>query len=384
MSGLTPSTTRLIAALVVSLAVIPTLRAESLPRLPQPLKAGTGAILNEVIYIGLGSANKSWYRLDKRSEEKRWQPIAEFPGSPRDQAITLALNNSLYVFGGSGNVTEQDATPSVLSDIYRYDPANDRWQKIASHPPRGLVGHAGVALNANQGLLLGGANKAIFDGYLRDINAHKDDKKASEAIIQNYFNKPSEDYFFSREALLYDAKNNQWHALGITPFAGTAGSALVRSGERITLINGEIKPGLRTDAIHYGLWSQDKLRWTGEARLPAPPGAPLQEGLAGAYAGYSHGTLLVAGGANFPGARANYRQHHYYAHQGLTKTYQRAIFAQHGETWRAIGELPQPLGYGVTISDGETLYLIGGETSQGQAVDSVIGLSLRNGHLTIE
>ncbi|AOV97619.1 N-acetylneuraminic acid mutarotase [Edwardsiella hoshinae] len=384
MPGLIPSTTRLIAALVVSLAVIPALRAESLPPLPQTVKAGTGAILNKVMYIGLGSANKSWYRLDMQSKEKRWQPIAEFPGTPRDQAVTLALNNSLYVFGGIGNASGHDVTASILSDIYRYDPANDQWQKIASHPPRSLAGHAGVALNTYQGLFLGGVNKSIFDGYLRDSNQYKDDKAATENIIQNYFNKPSADYFFSREALLYDAKNNQWHALGITPFAGTAGSALVRSGERITLINGEIKPGLRTDRIHYGLWSQGKLRWTGDAHLPPAQGENLQEGLAGAYAGYSHGTLLVAGGANFPGARANYRQQHYYAHQGLNKTWQRAIFAQQGETWRAVGELPQPLGYGVAISDGATLYLIGGETQQGQAVDSVIGLSLRNGKLTIE
>ncbi|EKS7778707.1 N-acetylneuraminate epimerase [Edwardsiella piscicida] len=384
MSGLTQPVVRLLAAVILSASIIPAGNAEILPVLPTPFKGGTGAILNNTIYIGLGSADKSWYRLDLSAQEKRWEPIATFPGTARDQAVTLALNNSLYVFGGSGKATEHDGTPSALTDTYRYIPQNNQWQKIDAHPPRGFVGHAAVALNRTQGLFLGGVNKQIFDGYFRDLHQNKDDKQASDHIIQRYFDKPSDDYFFSREALLFDADGQRWQSLGVTPFAGTAGSALVRSGERITLINGEIKPGLRTDRIHYATWSHDRLRWTGEGALPPPPGEPIQEGLAGAYAGYSHGTLLVAGGANFPGARANYRQRHYYAHQGLNKHWQQAIYAQRGERWQAIGELPVPLGYGVSVSDGQHLYLIGGETLQGKAVDSVITLSMRDGKLLIE
>lgn len=384
MSGLTQPTVRLLAAFILSASALASAQAEVLPEVPQPFKSGTGALLNDTIYIGLGSADKSWYRLDLNRAEKRWEPIAEFPGTARDQAVTLALNNSLYVFGGSGKASPQDATSSALTDIYRYNPQSNQWQKIDSHPPRGFVGHAAVTLNNHQGLFLGGVNKQIFDGYLRDINQNKDDKQASENIIQRYFDQPSEDYFFSRDALLFDATQQRWRSLGITPFAGTAGSALVRSGERITLINGEIKPGLRTDSIHYALWSHDRLRWTGEGRLPTLGGEQIQEGLAGAYAGYSHGTLLVAGGANFPGAQANYRQQRYYAHQGLSKTWQRAIYAQQGERWQVVGELPLPLGYGVAISTGTSLYLIGGETEQGQAVSSVISLSMRDGKLHLE
>lgn len=95
-------------------------------------------------------------------------------------------------------------------------------------------------------------------------------------------------------------------------------------------------------------------------------------------------TLLVAGGANFPGAQANYAQQHYFAHQGLEKTWHKEIYGFVNNQWKVIGELPLPLGYGVTISHDNSLYLIGGETNKGEAVNSVITLTMKDKQLIIE
>ncbi|MEM8160297.1 N-acetylneuraminic acid mutarotase, partial [Morganella morganii] len=69
--------------------------ADKLPDLPVALKNGTGVISQNIIYIGLGSTGNSWYKLDL-NENKKWEKIADFPGTPRDQAIAINLNNDIY------------------------------------------------------------------------------------------------------------------------------------------------------------------------------------------------------------------------------------------------------------------------------------------------
>jgi N-acetylneuraminate epimerase len=80
-----------------------------------------------------------------------------------------------------------------------------------------------------------------------------------------------------------------------------------------------------------------ELEWTELAPLPD------EEGFAGSFAGVSRGTLLVAGGANFPGAKP---------WEGGTKVWHDRVFAldQPGGEWREAGRLPRPLGYGVSAT----------------------------------
>ncbi len=87
----------------------------------------------------------------------------------------------------------------------------------------------------------------------------------------------------------------------------------------LMLINGELKPGLRTDVIYRAMWDNDKLTWLKNSQLPPSHGEQQQEGLAGAFSGYSHGVLLVGGGANFPGAKQNYTNGKFYSHEGINK-----------------------------------------------------------------
>ncbi|MEM8232000.1 N-acetylneuraminic acid mutarotase, partial [Morganella morganii] len=118
-------------------------------------------------------------------------------------------------------------------------------------------------------------------------------------------------------------------------------------------------------------------------KLPPPSPEQQQDGLAGAFAGYSAHTLLVAGGTNFPGSQAKYSQKHYFAHQDLDKKWHKEIYGLIDDQWKVIGELPIPLGYGITIEHGNSLYLIGGETTKGEAVNSVITLTIKDKDLII-
>ncbi len=80
---------------------------------------------------------------------------------------------------------------------------------------------------------------------------------------------------------------------------------------------------------------------------------PDKEGFAGPFAGTDGGQLLVAGGANFPEAKP---------WDGGTKVWYDQVWALNelGGEWKRAGKLPQPLGYGVSISTPEGLICLGG------------------------
>ncbi|GAB3501880.1 hypothetical protein GCM10027341_29220 [Spirosoma knui] len=91
--------------------------------------------------------------------------------------------------------------------------------------------------------------------------------------------------------------------------------------------------------------------------LPGVKGRP-NPGVAGAFAGVSHGALLVAGGANFPNG---------YPWENGTKVWQSAIYllAQPGQSadWQVVGELKKPLAYGASAVWKERLLCVGGNNA---------------------
>jgi N-acetylneuraminate epimerase len=101
---------------------------------------------------------------------------------------------------------------------------------------------------------------------------------------------------------------------------------------------------------------------------------PDKEGFAGSFAGVSHGALLVAGGANFPGRKP---------WEGGEKIWHELVYALEGPrgSWKVIGRLPRPLGYGVSVSHGGGVVCVGG----GGAVENsaeAFRLVWRGGELT--
>lgn len=92
--------------LCLSVAITTSGYATTLPDIPEPLKNGTGAIDNNgVIYVGLGTAGTSWYKIDLKKQHKDWERIKSFPGGAREQSVSVFLNDELYVFGGVGKKT---------------------------------------------------------------------------------------------------------------------------------------------------------------------------------------------------------------------------------------------------------------------------------------
>lgn len=225
---------------------------------------------------------------------------------------------------------------------------------------------------------MGGVNQNIFNGYFDDMDFAANNEQLKQKIIHNYFNKPIKDYFYNRHILSFDPTTLQWSNKGDFPYHGTAGSAVIVQNNHITLINGELKPGLRTADALRGEIKGEHISWQAIAPVATP------DGVAGAYGGSSHGTLLFAGGASFPGSVANYDKGKYYAHEGITKHYSDIVYMYKGKKWETAGKLPAGAAYGVSIPYKDGVLLIGGEADGGKAIASSVYLHLENGKLKVE
>lgn len=70
-----------ISATILSACLISVSQAATFPVVPVLVKSGAGAIMRDTMYIGPGSAEKSWYRPDMRAREESRAKIADFPGA---------------------------------------------------------------------------------------------------------------------------------------------------------------------------------------------------------------------------------------------------------------------------------------------------------------
>ena len=106
------------------------------------------------------------------------------------------------------------------------------------------------------------------------------------------------------------------------------------------------------------------------------PPLPDTNGVAGAFAGTCNGTLIVAGGANFPDRMP---------WEGGRKVWHDAVWALKSETgsWRSIGKLPRPLGYGFSASTPGGLLCVGGSDSERHHPDTFI-LSITGDQLSVK
>jgi len=102
------------------------------------------------------------------------------------------------------------------------------------------------------------------------------------------------------------------------------------------------------------------LTWEQLPMLPDPIG------FAGSFVGVSNDVLLVAGGANFGPSGTPWN--------GAKKIWYDQIFAleKPNGKWKMVGRLPQPLGYGVSLSWKDGFICIGGNNASNHYTDAFI------------
>ncbi|WP_417605548.1 N-acetylneuraminate epimerase [Primorskyibacter flagellatus] len=354
-------------ALALLAATAGTALAEDWPDLPVGVKNGIAERIGDQLIVGLGSAGTQVFALDLNDTAAGWQALAEFDGPAPSQPATAVSNGALYVFSGSGNATADAASPIIFETVTRYDPEADSWETLDTTTPVGLLGASAVTLSDGRIAILGGYNKELFDKYLSEVLAidKETDPDAWNEVVDSYMGMEPKDYRWNDMVLTYDTAANAWGDLGANPELPNTGSAVVGTAPGTFLIvNGEIKPGLRTDAVKSVTFGVDAAEWSEVAPVPAPDGSDVQEGLAGAYSALTDNGVLVAGGANFLGAQAAAEAGNWYAHNGLDKHWAAEVFALQDDAWTQVGELPEGLAYGGSFPVDGGLLVVGGEDSE--------------------
>ncbi|MFC1010641.1 N-acetylneuraminate epimerase [Pasteurella multocida] len=361
-------------------------QAGQYPDLPEGIKAGAGALIGDTVYVGLGGTGTTKFYSLNLKDPKEWKEIAEFPGGKRNQPVAAGVNGKLYVFGGFQDTDV--AKNQIINDAYEYNPADNTWTKLSTRSPRSTSVGASVAADGGKIYFVGGVNHEIWNGLFQDVKAAGGDKEKEKAIFDPYFNLRAQDFFFSPEIISYEPANNVWRNEGYFPYSGRAGAAIAIKDGKLLVVNGEVKAGLRSPGTALGTIGEDGVTWKKLGDLPAPKGYDKQDGIAGGMGGYTNGHYIVTGGANFPGALANYEKGIMDAHRtgGLKKTYHKDVYALDAKTgnWKIVGELPATIGYGLAVSYNNKVLLIGGETDGGKPLSAVQTMSYDGKKLTVE
>lgn len=223
------------------------LETDTLPSLPVTIDNMAGALLGHSVYIVGGNVNgvpsSQVYSLDLADMDKGWQQETDIPGEPRVQPVCVAQAGKLYVWGGfAPAVADRPASLSV--DGYMFTPETKEWTPVAT--PRDAEGKdislgGGVSTTFGEGLILcaGGVNKDIFLKALQGIYTGKE-----------YLSHPVEWYQFNDKLMLYHPQTDKWTILGNYEQGARAGAAVVSQDDSHYIINGELKPGIRTNEIN--------------------------------------------------------------------------------------------------------------------------------------
>ncbi|MGF1777960.1 N-acetylneuraminate epimerase [Vibrio nomapromontoriensis] len=382
MDNLTKRRTRIPALATSILGSLTLLCSASLyanqqwPDLPVGFKSGVGVQVDNKLYVGLGSAGKGFYMLDLDNVTQGWREQATFTGPSRSGATATVVDNNIYIFGGSGKQSANDAAPVLFDTVYRYDIKSNEWSQVETETPVGLLGAASYSPDGKQVLFFGGYNKGYFDQYLSEINAtdKETQPKKWQKIVDDYMGMKPLDYKWNQNVLSYSPQTGRWDDLGASPFIPNCGSAIVTKGPMATLISGEIKPGLRTAEVKQFRFGAAQ-PWVSLHDLPQPTGQSVQEGVAGAYAGESNGVMIVAGGANFHGAKGAFEQGNMFAHNGFGKAFNRETYVLSDGLWSQSTSLPHGLAYGASFTTENGVLIIGGEDQQREARKEVYLLS---------
>lgn len=217
--------------------------------LPFTLADGISVKHDKFIYTGLGKQNgtatNKFYKFD--TESGKIEQLADIPGeSTRNQAVAQVLGDNIYIFSGGDKV--------AYTDGYKYNIKNNSWSKIADvkigNEEISLLGANSVKLDEEKMLVIGGFNKKIYDNAVDKLGSLKDKELAD--FREAYFGADPFEFNWNKQILIYNSKTNQWTSVGEIPFNAPCGEGLVIEGDNIYSINGEIKPGTRTNQIYSG------------------------------------------------------------------------------------------------------------------------------------
>lgn len=212
----------------------------SWPDLPAAVSESAAAIIGSKVYVAGGIADgkpsATVWMLDTESSNRMWIPIAPLP-SPAVQPVMASSNGKLYLWYGCNT-----ATGEVSGRGLCYDPDTDSWTPVAPHPAGGtFTGAVSATIPDGRIFCAGGVDREIFAEAL---------KYNTREQIREYQLRPQSSYRFQGDAWVYDPATDSWRNCGSNNFSlARAGAGIAVTPSGILVIEGELKPGIRTPQI---------------------------------------------------------------------------------------------------------------------------------------
>ncbi len=241
------------------------LTLNSFPALPEPLDNFSGASVGSKVFVAGGNAsgkasNKVFYI--NTATDKEWKQLPDFPGDARVQPVLAAIEKDndtlLYVLGGffGGDATK---TPTMGEKVLAFSLKQQQWHEVAlqENPNKeifSLTGATALAIDNRYIACFGGVNHSLFINTITDLyhlgkdTSLTDDqrKQKNYDYMSHYMTQPIEYYKFNQECYLFDTHTKQWSVLNTQPDFARAGATLVGTPSEFYLIQGELKPGVRS------------------------------------------------------------------------------------------------------------------------------------------
>ncbi|MCD6200997.1 MAG: cyclically-permuted mutarotase family protein [Bacteroidales bacterium] len=247
---------------------------DSMPSLPCAMYNMAGALVGNKIYVAGGmvddAPSNAFYSLDLEkwgTEAFQWERLPDFPGPPRLQAVAVgqdaAEENHFYLFSGSVYSGNLDY-PLLQSDGLEYDPVTQTWSPVPATVIDGdtisLHGAGGVAVSAHHVLFVGGVNRKIFGrALLRERHMQQALETGDSALYSRlrkeqyaYFTMQPDSFRFNKRVIAYHTITKTWTSIQEYPFPAPAGAPVVKWNDGWVVVNGEIKPGVRSPKVYFG------------------------------------------------------------------------------------------------------------------------------------
>lgn len=248
------------------------LHISELPPLPMPMDNLSATYADGYLYVSGGNkqpdCSNSLFSLQLTpSAQKAWVRLPDFPGPARVQPVLTAQQSGdgvrLYLAGGFQPASAlQEAI--VCTDMLSYHPETKQWRNEGLLPSseegslRTITGGCAVSSGDSSILLTGGVNYDRFrDALNRPLLIEQATNTGNNSLrdslqkeARNYLLHPAGWYKFNTSLLQYNTFTKRWTNLGDYEEAARAGAGVANFENTVILINGELKPGIRTPEVN--------------------------------------------------------------------------------------------------------------------------------------
>ena len=224
------------------------------PSLPEALTNAVAVAANSALYVfgganSKGVSDKVWVLyFDKITAG--WKHVSNMP-QPTSYAAASLLHGEVYIMGG--RCKGADGISKIYNQVFAWDIDNNTWYEKAALPE--TVSAATAVTSSDSSILFIGGDKSVIfhevELLAAKIAAASDTTIKKElTAIKNNLQKTHPG--FSKEVLKYNRISNTWGTYAQLSFTAPVTTHAFINNNKIYLPAGEIKPGIRSPKIWVG------------------------------------------------------------------------------------------------------------------------------------